>query len=357
MTSSGIRYSNIDALHESSARELPARRQRSPELEPVLVRDLAGRDRQEARQPRFGGEGVVVRGVEPAVGDVEADREQLPLGVEEEAELGLLDQVVGERRRAARRARSAPRRRRGALDRAARVAGDARSRVDASSAAIAPGDELGQARARAPAAAIAARLPSTARVQPVSRSSSDPDAPTTAAAARSSQYGRFGQRTGGASGWPASSGSSSSCSRTPSADSRSPICGSSVAPLGRASPARSASCARRPPSSVDRRAAPSPRPIAAAASSFVLEQVDGVLERRRARRVDDRRAFGELGQAGAQRQQVAGEVAAVDRRDVGRRQRRQRPRVVPVVEVAAIALHAQQRVERRLEPIEQAGEA
>ena len=42
----------------------------------------------------------------------------------------------------------------------------------------------------------------------------------------------------------------------------------------------------------------------------------------------------------------AGQVAAVHRRDVARRQRLERPRVVPVVEVAAVALHAGQRAER-----------
>ena len=42
MTSSGIKYSNIDALHDSSARDAPGRRQRPSELEPVFVRNPAG---------------------------------------------------------------------------------------------------------------------------------------------------------------------------------------------------------------------------------------------------------------------------------------------------------------------------
>ena len=58
-------------------------------------------------------------------------------------------------------------------------------------------------------------------------------------------------------------------------------------------------------------------------------------------------------EAGAQRQQVAREVAAVDRRDVRRAQRLQRLRVVPVVEVAAVALHARHRVERRAGALDQ----
>ena len=82
-----------------AARALPpARRQRPPEPEPVLGRDLARGDRHEAGQPRLRGQQVVVRRVEPAVGDVEADREELPLGVEEKLEVHLFDEIVGQRR-------------------------------------------------------------------------------------------------------------------------------------------------------------------------------------------------------------------------------------------------------------------
>ncbi len=52
------------------------------------------------------------------------------------------------------------------------------------------------------------------------------------------------------------------------------------------------------------------------------------------------------GEARPQRQQVAGEVAAVDRGHVHRQQRLQRLRVVPVVEVAAVALEPVHRGER-----------
>ena len=62
----------------------------------MLGRHRAGGNRQEARQPRFRRQRVVVRGVEAAVGDVEADGEQLPLPVEQEIELRFLDQIVGE---------------------------------------------------------------------------------------------------------------------------------------------------------------------------------------------------------------------------------------------------------------------
>ena len=91
-----MRYSNIDALHDSSVRSRAAEAQGAPELEPVVVRDRARRDRHEARQARFRREDVVVRAVEPAVGHAESDREQLPLAAEQKAELDLLDQVVRE---------------------------------------------------------------------------------------------------------------------------------------------------------------------------------------------------------------------------------------------------------------------
>ncbi len=57
--------------------------------------------------------------------------------------------------------------------------------------------------------------------------------------------------------------------------------------------------------------------------------------------------------ADPQRHEVTGEVATVDGGDVRGRERRQRGGVIPVVKVAAIAGHPQQRVERRLEPREE----
>ena len=106
ITSSGMKYSNIDALQDSSARAVPGGRERASELEPVLVRDLPDRDRDEARQPRLRGQRVVVRRVEPSVGDAEADREEPPLPVEQESELHFLDEVVGEPGEPRRPARS-----------------------------------------------------------------------------------------------------------------------------------------------------------------------------------------------------------------------------------------------------------
>ena len=51
-----------------------------------------------------------------------------------------------------------------------------------------------------------------------------------------------------------------------------------------------------------------------------------------------------------QRDEVAGEVAAVHRGDVRRLEHAQVVQVVPVVEVAAEAAHPLQRAERQLEP-------
>ena len=64
MTSAGIRYSNIEPDQESSAEPRPTGRQRAAEAEPVRGGDVALGDRDEARQPRLGGEQVVVARVE-----------------------------------------------------------------------------------------------------------------------------------------------------------------------------------------------------------------------------------------------------------------------------------------------------
>ena len=66
-----------------------------------------------------------------------------------------------------------------------------------------------------------------------------------------------------------------------------------------------------------------------------------------------RAAGRQLLQRDRQRQERAGEVAAVDRRDVGRRQRRQRARVVPVQQVTLEAFQAFDGRERGLDPVGQ----
>ena len=83
MSSSGIRYSNSVALHDSSTGAPSDRRDRPPEVEPVRLGHVALGDREEARQARFRREQVVVRRIEPAraLGIVQpvADGEQLAL--------------------------------------------------------------------------------------------------------------------------------------------------------------------------------------------------------------------------------------------------------------------------------------
>ena len=66
-------------------------------------------------------------------------------------------------------------------------------------------------------------------------------------------------------------------------------------------------------------------------------------------------SLGLLLQALRRRHEATQQVAAVDRRDVGRRERQERPRVVPVVEVAPVRLQAVERVEGLLEPLDRRG--
>ncbi len=79
--------------------------ERAPESEPVLHRHVALRDRDEAREPRLGGQQVVAARIERAVRHPVSDREQLPLALEEEAEVHLGGEharPLGERREPAR---------------------------------------------------------------------------------------------------------------------------------------------------------------------------------------------------------------------------------------------------------------
>ena len=90
-------------------------RDRPSEMEPVHLGHVALGDGEEAGQPRFGRQQIVVRRIEPAgalgVGEAVADREQLPLRIEQEPEVHRVEQ----RRRA--RAASARRDARASADR------------------------------------------------------------------------------------------------------------------------------------------------------------------------------------------------------------------------------------------------
>ena len=89
-----MRYSNIDALHETSARPFFIARERPAEAEPVLLADVALGDREEAREAALACEQVVVARVEPALVQVVADREELAMRVEEDREVGVLPHLA-----------------------------------------------------------------------------------------------------------------------------------------------------------------------------------------------------------------------------------------------------------------------
>ena len=80
-------------------RRPPAGRGQQPaEAEPVLLRELALGDGDEAGQARLGGQQVVEAGVEPVVADVVADRQQVAVAVVEElvVDVGQLGAAGGE---------------------------------------------------------------------------------------------------------------------------------------------------------------------------------------------------------------------------------------------------------------------
>src|SRR5205823_285122 len=76
--------------------------------------------------------------------------------------------------------------------------------------------------------------------------------------------------------------------------------------------------------------------------------VGQLVEGRRVRRLTGIQPARQRAQAGGQRHQRAGEVAAVDRRDVARQQRRERLRVVPVEQVPFVALQPLDGGQRRV---------
>ncbi len=86
--------------------------QQPAQLEPVLLRDVALGDGDEAGEAGLGRQQVVVRGIEPAralgVGEPVADGEDLALPVVEEVEVHAVDEREGARARSSRRAANAP---------------------------------------------------------------------------------------------------------------------------------------------------------------------------------------------------------------------------------------------------------
>ena len=72
MTSSGIRYSNIEPLQESSAGAPAGSWSAGGRGEPVFLRQFSLRDGDEAGEPRFGGQQIVEAGIEAVLGDVDS---------------------------------------------------------------------------------------------------------------------------------------------------------------------------------------------------------------------------------------------------------------------------------------------
>ena len=330
-------------------------------------------DGDEAREARFGGQEVVGAAVEAAVRDAVADREELAGRVEEEAELHGLEELGGG---AARRARRRP-----ASARAA-AAERARLSMSASMRAIGAARRVGGPRG--------GRRRGRRSARPSRRGTARADRPGWAVTRRA---GSSALATSGGASAVSAQGSSVATSRAwlasggarpprprpgapaPRRRARPPAsramstrvsaCAASAADAGGARPPgcrrRRASAARQAP----RRASASWRTVTVWLRRLVARarrrpRATSGARRRCPRatprtRAADRRPASR--QALREREQMAGEVAAVHGRDVARLERAQLARVVPVVEVAAEALQARQRRERRLEPLHRVEEA
>ena len=87
MTSEGIRYSNIDPDHEIKRGAVRDRSGGAAQAEPMLRRDVAFGDCEEAGESRLGSQEIVTVAIERAFVDEISDRQQLPVVVEQETEL------------------------------------------------------------------------------------------------------------------------------------------------------------------------------------------------------------------------------------------------------------------------------
>ena len=288
-------------------------------------------DGDEACQSRFRRQRVVVGAVEAAVGDAVADGEELPLAIEQEPELDLLDEVVGQFSETRR-----------ALDNllsCGSTIGDSRASWIASRATF-----EGRRRSGAPAQSNQrATPPATRPVTPTpgssiaaahgasrSRSAFRCESPTLGALEPQRGLGRSPQivrvrRTLSSISW----------SSTPSAALR--------AAIGRAAPVhpRAGPAADRGTRGVRTSSLRRDRPLARSASRRRVSDSSNS----RSTSPMPSRDFSSMRGARTiavdspllQCQQVAGQIAAVDGGDVRRRQRRQASSVVPVVEVPAIS--------------------
>ena len=87
MTSGGIRYSNIEPDQEIRAPPCATGVIARPSRNQCRAGSVALGDREEAGQPRLGRQEVVAIGIQRRLGNNKSDRQQLPLLVEEKAEL------------------------------------------------------------------------------------------------------------------------------------------------------------------------------------------------------------------------------------------------------------------------------
>ena len=94
MTRAGIRYSNIEPDQDTSAAPSPTGVIGRPRWNQCDVGRATVGDRDEAREPRFGGEEIVCARIETAVRDAIADREDLACRVEEEAKLHRIEELL-----------------------------------------------------------------------------------------------------------------------------------------------------------------------------------------------------------------------------------------------------------------------
>ena len=97
--------------------------------------------------------------------------------------------------------------------------------------------------------------------------------------------------------------------------------------------------------------------LAGGARDLGLEQVEHVAEPFEHRGVDERPDSISSVRPGTEGEEIPREIAAVDRRDVGGSSGASVRVSLPVVEMTAIALHPQQRVEGRFETVDDAGDA
>ena len=98
------------ARPRDKARTAVNRRQGAAEPEPVLRRNVALGDGDEARQSRFGREQIVEIGIETAVGAAITDRKKLAIGIEQKAEFHRVEHRPGRFRKRRQAAEKQPRR-------------------------------------------------------------------------------------------------------------------------------------------------------------------------------------------------------------------------------------------------------